>query len=140
MNHHYKDIRDKLGEPSWWDEVAVPRYCDFSPLRSHDTYADEVVLLEIECQNCARPFKVCKSSSAVERLNSGYGLAGMLYDDITLGCIEYGDPPNVECCPSGATMSSIAIRVLEYWHRSEDGFDWVRVPALEIGVRPEWAR
>ncbi len=22
MNHHYSDIRDKLGEPLWWDEAA----------------------------------------------------------------------------------------------------------------------
>ena len=31
MRCRYLDIRDRLGEPRWFDEAGVPRYCEFHP-------------------------------------------------------------------------------------------------------------
>jgi hypothetical protein len=61
-----------------------------------------------------------------------------LADRIPLGRVEYGDPPNVGCCPVGPTMSSDSLRVLEFWRRSAGR--WERVPALEIDVVPGLAK
>jgi hypothetical protein len=44
--------------------------------------------------------------------------------------IHYGDPPNSGCCPAGATMNCIDLRVLQFWARA--GSTWVRSPELEI--------
>lgn len=53
-----------------------------------------------------------------------------LADEIRAGYLNYGDPPNADCCPAGPTMSSHSIRVLEYWHRPDH--EWKRDPSLEI--------
>jgi hypothetical protein len=55
--------------------------------------------------------------------------------------IKYGDPPNVGCCAVGASMSSIPVRVLEFWRRQDLlASAWERVPQLEIDVVPDWAK
>ena len=42
MNTEYDDIRALIAEPPrWWDEFAVPRYCDFHPRRAANIYARE---------------------------------------------------------------------------------------------------
>lgn len=38
MHASYSDITDRLGEPQWWDENAVPRYCEFEPARVANIY------------------------------------------------------------------------------------------------------
>lgn len=138
MNHHYRDITDKLGAPQWWDEHAVPRYCDFSPDESADIYAKEVALVLIECQSCETEFRVCFSSSRtiwVRGALTQHSLAG----DVERSLIHFGDPPNAGCCPAGPTMNSIPRRVLEFW--SQDArFDWKRRPKLERAIDCEWAR
>jgi hypothetical protein len=51
MNTEYDDIRALTAEPpKWWDEFAVPRYCDFRPRSAANIYAREAALLLIECQ------------------------------------------------------------------------------------------
>ncbi len=132
MNHHYRDITDRLGnKPPWWDEHAVPRYCDFSPHNTADIYAREVCLVEIECQSCGEAFKVCMS-----RGDFGFGPDGLedrrgsLAKAVESGAIHYGDPPNNGCCPAGPTMNSIPRQVIEFWRKGK-GFEWERVPALE---------
>lgn len=32
--------------------------------------------------------------------------------------IYYGDPPNIGCCPSGPTMNSIPVKIVEYWSKN----------------------
>jgi hypothetical protein len=141
MHEAYEDITSQLGEPGWYDECAVPRYCPFSPSRLADVYADECVLLEIACQECGRRFRVAMSESACHRAMCDLG-------DLTLrkgiedGWLHYGDPPhhqgdgNGAPCYAGATMNCDDLAVLEYWCR--DGRrEWTRIRGLEgpLGVR-----
>lgn len=113
MHQIYEDIIGKLGDPQWWDEVGVPRYCTFEPSKKSNIYHDEVCLLTIECQACRRSFLVAMSSKSPS-----------LADSVRLKEIHYGDPPNIQCCPAGPTMNSIPRRVEQYWRRIRGS--WVR--------------
>jgi hypothetical protein len=137
VNHHYADIREKLGEPQWWDEVAVPRYCEFSPDATASIYAKEACLVRIECQGCRTPFRVCFTSDGTTWVAGNleqYSLAGA----VKRGAIHYGDPPNAGCCPAGPTMNSIPRRVLEFW-RKDSKFNWERAHELEVDLDCDWA-
>lgn len=141
MNHHYRDITERIeGDPLWWDEVAVPRYCEFGPEHVAEIYATEAALVSVACQNCGRVFPVSFSwrssdkyfydvPALSERIEAGHGL-------------EYGDPPNYGCCPAGPTMNSEAIQVLQFWRRSlGTSYHWERVTDLEgKAAMPEWAK
>lgn len=128
VNRCYEDILSRIDEsPKWFDEQGVPRFEKFSPDQCADIYAQEVVFFEIECQNCRRKFDVCESwsSLACDRENS-------LGKSIPLYGLHYGDPPNIECCPAGPTMSSMTIKIHEFWRRANHGpMEWVRVPEIE---------
>lgn len=83
----------------------------------------------------------------------------MLSDLIAACALEYGDPPNIECCAAGPSMSSVPRRVLEYWvkpvARGEGverhpklgvmvvkeltATEFIRDPAYEIDITPDWA-
>lgn len=128
MNHYYSDIREKLGQPLWWDEFAVPRYIEFAPDERADVYAVEVVLLLIQCQNCHQQFKVAMSKGTIDMMRGKPSLAEQIGDK----SIHYGDPPNDQCCPPGPTMNSEPIRVLEYWRRSKNLLKWERNETLEV--------
>lgn len=149
MNESYDDIRSRIAEaPTWWDEQAVPRYGAFEPSRCADIYCDEAVLVEIQCQSCHRSFLVAFSRSRATLEAAPRSLA----DAISTRDLEYGDPPNVGCCMSGASMNSEAHRVAEYWSRMHpeftgaDGlvtdvpayFKWRRDTTKEIDIRPTW--
>lgn len=128
MHHHYKDIRERIAEaPLWWDEHAVPRYCAFAPKECADIYADEAALVLIACQACGHRFKVAMTWGMMEKIQ---GKGRTLADNIREDAVHFGDPPNVECCPAGATMNCDDIKVLEYWKREH--FEWVRDSSLEI--------
>jgi hypothetical protein len=132
MNHHYSDIRERIAEPpKWWDECAVPRYCDFKPDETANIYAEEVALVEIQCQECATPFLVAFASSAMDR---AIYKAPSIAESITKGTLHYGDPPNVGCCIAGATMNCIDVRVVEYWNKKRAFLEWERDPSLEIAI------
>ena len=120
MKHHYHDIIEKLGPPSWWDENGTPRYCLFAPKHSADIYAQQTALLLIECQSCGQEFAVCMSNGMLETT-----LAKQIDDH----SIHYGDPPNAQCCSAGATMNSVPKRIIEFWYRPEAV--WQRVPEYE---------
>jgi len=123
MHCTYKDIRERLGEPLWWDEFAVPRYCEFRPSEAANIYAWECCLLEIACQNCGKRFLVCMSwSSWAEIMGKP---TPMLAERIRSSVLGYGDPPNAGCCSAGPTMSSDVLRVVEYWARVDFG-GWKR--------------
>jgi hypothetical protein len=126
MHQHYEDILDRIDEPpTWFDEQGVPRYGAFSPNRLSNIYAREAALAEITCQGCGRPFNVAMDSRYAGK---GRGLC----DEIRLGRLHYGDPPNVRCCAAGPTMNSVMRCVLEYWSRdSELRTEWQRDPAYE---------
>jgi len=123
MKNDYKDIRDKLGEPQWWDEEGVPRYCKFRPDAINNIYAREAALVEIACQSCCHQFKVAISTPI-------WAYTGALAKAIVNHAVCYGDPPNIGCCPAGPTMTSETIAVLEYWTRI-DG-EWKSDPSFAI--------
>jgi len=134
MNHHYSDIRERIAEePKWFDENAVPRYCEFAPNETADIYAYEVALVLIECQSCERKFRVAMSASLGRQ--NGPVLERPWLKPAEL---EYGDPPNVHCCPTGPTMNSVPIRVLEFWECHRRPGRWNRRADLEIEIVCEW--
>lgn len=129
MNYHYKDIRDLIDkEPEWWDENGVPRYCDFSILRIPDIYKNECALCLIACQGCGRRFRVALSENSMRAVDKRPSLAEL----IDKKQLEYGDPPNIGCCPGGPTMSSDMLKIIEYWAVPEGGFDLVRDQTREV--------
>lgn len=130
MHHHYSDIRSRIPEPPrWWDESAVPRYCDFAPGEAANIYAEECALVRIACQACGETFDVCISSDAMWKIGAALTLA----ESIEINALSYGDPPNIQCCPAGPTMSSDAVRVLQYWQRGASSV-WTRDPVFEVDV------
>lgn len=113
MHAKYSDIRSLIDkEPLWFDENAVPRYCEFHPWECANIYARQAALLLIECQGCAKPYTVALSW-------------GPLDPDVALErrvrnfSVHFGDPPNAceQTCFAGATMNSIPIRCLQFWKR-----------------------
>lgn len=133
MNNDYADIIEKVGEPpKWWDENAVPRFCEFHPKHCSNIYAREAALVLIACQSCGTRYKVAFSADQMQQVV-------LLRQDLSQRIIRkhlyYGDPPNTKCCPAGATMNSDPISVLEYWRRSsETHHQWVRNPELEVSL------
>ena len=138
MNNNYIDIRSKINEePQWYDEHAVPRYCEFTPNEAANIYASEVALVLIKCQNCGKQFKVAFSRSK-------FGIKEMLWENfyhkprptikeqIINKTLHYGDPPNTDCCPAGVTEGCIDISVLEYYNKVD--MEWVREKDLDIDL------
>jgi hypothetical protein len=132
MHNDYKDITSKLGKPLWWDEEAVPRYCEFSPDEIANIYAVEAVLALIACQDCGTIFPVAFSTSGYSR----YDYKEIhLYHTIEERMLHYGDPPNYGCCGAGPSMNCDDIVVLEYWEKNkETDYDWKRNPKYETGL------
>lgn len=128
MNNPYLDIRRDRPPPIWWDEHAVPRYCLFRPTEVANTYATGCALLLIECQGCGEQFMVAASASDYRELE----------DAIRLRELGWGDPPNVDCCAAGPTMTSVPKRVLSFWRKPAPSFGWERVPELEVEITPSW--
>lgn len=157
MHQYYKDILEHVSEPPrWFDENAVPRFCEFLPKEAAHIYASEVTLLLIECQACATRFKVALSELNLRDVlwDSSKRKVKNISDLIADRSIHYGDPPNVRCCDTGPTMNSVAIRVLEYWYkpvvrgeglvgrkiRDPQALNFQRDPEFEIDVRNRGGR
>lgn len=136
MHTNYQDIlslTDK--EPLWFDEQAVPRFCPFEPNKLANIYAHEACLLEIKCQACGSPFVVAMSYGSFEQMQGYQRLSDQINSNNEL---FYGDPPNIGCCSGGMTMTSVAIRVLEFWFEDKTtGYHWRRKPELERELK-EW--
>ncbi|KKL12522.1 hypothetical protein LCGC14_2534920 [marine sediment metagenome] len=140
MHESYEDIRSRIKEkPSWYDENGVPRYGDFAPDKSPNIYADEVMLLQIACQNCSGQFKVEMNFSKADEMMVGRQPRGFS-DEIRFWKdhgkmrgnwppVHYGDPPNHGCI--GDTMNCIDLRVSQLWIRTNKR-DWHRLTDLEI--------
>ncbi|MGY4474025.1 hypothetical protein [Bradyrhizobium sp. USDA 3364] len=127
MHTKYADILSRISEePSWFDELAVPRYGDFDPDAVANVYAREAVLVLAACQFCGRHFRL-----AITR--------PYFKDDpdvATAVChrgLHYGDPPNVDCCSAGPSTTVVELEVLEYWWRVS-GSSWKREVSFEVGV------
>ena len=125
MFANYNDIRSRLGTPLWFDEYAVPRYCEFHPNALADIYTDEAALFSVACQVCNLEFIVAASAHhpVIEQSIRGRELS-------------FGDPPNTGC--SNAHMSSMPGRVLQYWRRKDYTIGWERDMTLEGDIKPQW--
>jgi hypothetical protein len=145
VHNIYDDITSRIDtDPVWFDEHAVPRYCEFAPGRSVSIYLGEIALAEITCQSCKRLFRVAFSGMNVA--------SGTIAEAIRSKTLHYGDPPNVRCCQAGASMNSEPRRVIEYWHRHDQRyvenkvikndayFRWLRDHSLEVDIRPDWVK
>lgn len=132
MHQHYVDILDRIPEPpTWFDDYGVPRFVEFSPEHLSNIHAREAALAEVSCQGCGRLFRVALTGAYTSKRFS-------LSDEIRLGWVRYGDPPNVRCCAAGPSMSSIMCEVLQYWSRDlEVSMHWERIPTFEgpVGAR-----
>jgi len=131
----YLDIRSKIEEePLWYDENGTPRYEKFSPELSPDIYADEVVLLEIACQDCKQRFFVEMSWSTMRGLFKSRDVEcfSSRFDnwakDKEYFPIHYGDPPIHGC--AGDTTNCYDLRIVEF-HKKEN-FRFKRVKEYEI--------
>lgn len=161
MNTNYIDIRERIpSSPLWWDEHAVPRYVEFHPRHCANIYADEAALVLITCQNCGREFAVAFTIGRLDLYNN----VAPLEEQIVGRTIHYGDPPNIDCCPSGPTMNSEPRRVLQFWRRGAMGtvnaeldalgrpkvvqdldkivasMEWKRDPSLDVEIEPDWVK
>ena len=129
----YEDIISRLGEPLWWDEHAVPRYNLFDRKLVADIYAQEIALVEIQCQRCLKRFDVTFSYGPMQQAaNPNWpSLSKEVIDDT----LHYGDPPRhndlsgQEC--GGETMNCNELRVLQFW-RVSPKHGWHRIARLEI--------
>lgn len=129
MHSNYLDIRERITEePVWYDENGCPRYGKFSPELCPNIYANTVVFLRIECQNCAERFDV--------QMHSGL-LAFLDPSNRQPKNWHYGDPPrhddHGQRC-AGETMNCADLEVLEVWHRAGVG-DWKRYHKLEGKIK-----
>jgi hypothetical protein len=128
MKNSFDDIRERLGEPQWFDENGVPRYCDFAPGHC-GVYSQCVAFIDIRCQLCHARFAVAAVVA--------------LYDVVVLpeatgtGSFHYGDPPSHGCI--GDTMNSEALQIREFWRRDQDILaGWQRDATFEL-TYPEGA-
>lgn len=146
MHSCYHEILDVMGEPIWWTEDGVPRYIPFAPEEAGNLYAYEVALIEIACQACDHRFHVCISSTRMDKALKDRvtvrdriaGLdtprrPGMLLPSRSVYC---DDPPNINCCAPGPTMTATPVMVEQVWLRSHDE-GWVRAPELERPIAPD---
>jgi hypothetical protein len=156
VRYCYDDILSRIAEePIWFDENAVPRYCEFHP--SKIASGDEVALVEVTCQSCGRLFRVAFAASAPAMHSQGEWPIGPIGRAIREKSLHYGDPPNVWCCPAGPTENSEPRKVVEYWRQGDPKyvqrdamglglritdprayFAWTRYPSFEIDIRPDW--
>ena len=110
MKCSYRDILSRIPEkPLWFDEYGVPRYEAFNPKRVANIYANEVALLSIECQVCYNWFDVAVSCDLFHSIHNETKPLSQLAP-----ALFYGDPPNIGCCPSGPSMTSITKKILEF--------------------------
>jgi len=129
MNADFLDITSRISEPpTWWDSYGTPRWGEFHPNMCPNIYADEVVLMEIECASCRKRFNV----------EMHHDMSAEIFRPITHQrlskrpqSLHYGDPPRHNCSGGGETMNCDDRKIIEFWRKNQN-YDWERVPALEV--------
>lgn len=138
MKQPYYDILELTEkEPLWHDEHGVPRFAPFAPELVSDIYAEEVALLDLQCQSCGRHMQCAVSWSQLSAIADRQDPEkATLARRLRSGMADYGDPPcwhKGESQCSGSTMTAIEYRVLQFWRRDKTT-NWVRVTELEIDL------
>jgi len=129
MHIKYHDIIRKIRQrPLWWLD-GVPRYEPFSP---EPLGVSEIALVHTECQDCGLRYDV-----AIGRRPPHYqSLRNILAYENRL---DVGDPPfacqelGSKTCGAGYCMSSLEIRILEFWESTTEGIrqTWKRNSEME---------
>ena len=142
MKAYYGDIISRIADkPLWFTETGVPRYEPFDERQLDNIYATEAALVEIACQGCDTRFHVGICRDKME-IHEGKDIASQIRNK----SYHYGDPPNMGCCPSGASMNSEPVKVLIYMANSHKEYvdekgiitdivkywEWRRDPEFEI--------
>lgn len=138
MLPNYSDIKSRIKEePIWFDSNGVPRYDKFSPYLVSSIYAEEALLVKIQCQDCRKVFLVGVYFSSMEKIYNPHissyeeNIRAYLKDKDKSKLwfpFHYGDPPAHGCV--GDTMNCDDIEILEFWKREH--FKWKRKPEYEI--------
>lgn len=126
---NYTDIISKLGTPVWFTQDGYPRYCEYHPSEC-GIYHKFSALILVKCQSCGRDFKI----GTISDYYKIYLLkrAGQISDDMSelkkvRYALEYcGDPPNIECCSAGPTMTVEHVSFLEIW-KYNDNHVWEKM-------------
>jgi hypothetical protein len=140
MHSYYEDIRSRIKEePTWYDCNGVPRYGEFKPHDSPNIYANEVLLVQISCQDCRAKFLVEFNWDYTQGLFTGRHhesfttVVNLWLKDAEKAKhyppLHYGDPPAHGCV--GDTMNCYDLKIVQFWRKGEK-FDFVRVPELEV--------
>jgi len=130
MHRSYSDLTNRLGEPLWWDEQAVPRYDPFGP-HEMGVYDRMVWLYEIRCQDCPKRMKVAGAWNGMDYAELMRFLDHPSANIWTPLDAHYGDPPRHNCPGAGETMNCYDLEVLEVWGQDIEHWGWVRRPELE---------
>lgn len=124
MNTCYDDIYSRIKDPiKWFDEMAVPRYCDFHPAKLANIHANQVVLFLLACQYCEAKFNVAYSTN---RYNE-YPIADLVVNSSIKeinNSFYTPDPPNTNCCDTGLSMTTDVLDILEIWKMTDE---WKKV-------------
>jgi hypothetical protein len=143
MNAYYLDIRSRIKEePKWHDCHGVPRYDVFHPGLSPNIYAEEVVLLEISCQDCHTRFLVEMNWSVMEQIFNRHSesfssvMRNWLKEEDKghFPPVHYGDPPGHGCV--GDTENCYDLRIVQFWKRGNT-HDWKRITEYEVELEKE---
>ena len=146
MKEAYLDIIERIKQkPLWYDSNGVPRYEKFNVKMCPDIYAEEILLVEIKCQNCDETFLVELHSSNVDWNTSKTGQNYSTFLDKWLDgkqdcCpVHYGDPPRHDYkgdCAAGDTMNCIDLRIVEFWKHTSV-MEWERISKYEIELEKD---
>ena len=129
MKPKYNDILSRISSvPLWYDSNGVPRFDPFRPDLCSNIYADEIILLKIQCQECHESFLVEMHSSKSNDLQS-LEYKVIHFERYIMNPIHYGDPPRHNDCV-GNTMNAESLQIVEFWKRNR--FDWIRKSKYEI--------
>lgn len=145
MHAYYQDIKSRIKDPIlWYDCNGVPRYDKFTPELSPNIYAEEVLLVEISCQDCRSKFLVEFNWSMIDRIFDRHAESFTTDmrewlkrkpEDRHMAPLHYGDPPAHGCV--GDTMNCYDLRIVEFWRKCKDKFGFERISEYEIELEKE---
>ncbi len=141
MKDDYSDITSLIDqEPTFYEESGVPRYSAFKP--DMFLHAQEVALVEIQCQSCGKRFSVVLCWDSYKKRPP----FSKFIEEGNLANIDYGHPPRhgVEfqdgkwSCYAGDVMSSESVKILEFWQEvpTKKSVRWKRQKKYEVVLSP----
>lgn len=153
----YGDIRERAGDPDWFDERGVPRYGEFHP-EMVTIYGETVALYVIGCQGCEIQLRVSHdygdpymtrkffykeryggppNTDPTEDKEGWERWREELEAEWIPARYSFGDPPRHNCV--GDTMGSYTLACEQWWERSGvPDFSWERVEDNEVVINEDF--